>query len=238
MTALIKYHSHLYFKSGRFTLPFAVWTVMLALVCHDSTSTIWGSMFLLVSVLYVCMTVVGYLYMDAEKHEMAADQVMIFHTKSMGRYHLSRCVFLFLLSFMMGIYGGVFAFLLYVMRTESRTATVTLPDWLLILVVLCLCACAGVMQGALLHPRIVRDRNVSMILLVGAVLLTFTKLSVTDKLGAAGVAVQWLFPPLGEIMQYFGGINERNIVLLLCWLAAYDIVLLVLECTLLGKKGY
>lgn len=239
MIALIKYHLHLYLKSGRFFLPFLLWTFTLLFVFSDKNASLSGNMLILLSVLYVCMAMVGYFYMNAEQNETAADQVMIFHTKSMLRYNLSKNLFLDLVSFIMSMYGVGAAILWYLLRMGTAKDGMFFRDWLAFLAALWLFASVGAMQGALLHPRLIWNKALSLCALMGTVLLTFIKLSVIDKAGSVQVFLRWLLPPNSEILQYFGGGNAgRNIGMLLLWLAVYSMILPVIQCILLERKRY
>lgn len=239
MIALIKYHFHLFAKSGRFYLPFLFWTFTLVFVFSDKDSSLSGNMLLLLSILYVCMAMVGYAYMNAEQNETAADQVMIFHTKSMLYYNLSKNLFLYLVSLIMSMYGGGVAVICSLMRTGVSKDGMVLWDLPAFVAALWLFACVGAMQGAIMHPRIILHKALSLCTLMGIVLLTFIKLSVMEKVGSVRVFLRWLLPPNSEIMQYFGGSNvNRNIGLLLLWLAIYSMILLVMQCTLLERKRY
>lgn len=239
MIALIKYHIHLYFKSGRFLVLFLLWTFALFLVFYDKNSSLSGNMLILLSVLYVCMAMVGYFYMKVEQNEMAADQVMIFHTKSMLYYNLSKIVFLYLLSLIMSMYGGGVTVLWFLLWAGTAKGVMIFGDWLTFIAALWLFACVGAMQGAMFHPRLILNKTLSLYALMGTVLLTFIKLSVLEKVGSIKVFLQWLLPPNNEIMQYFGGINDnKKIGLLLFQLALYNIILLVIQLTLLERKKY
>lgn len=239
MIALIKYHFHLFLKSGRFSLPFLLWTFVLFFVFHDQNSSLSGNMLILLSVLYVCMTIVGYAYMNAEQNEMAADQVMIFHTKSMLYYNLSKNFFLYLVSLIMSVYGGGVALLCSLMRIGTSKDGVALLDLLTFVAALWLFACVGAMQGAIWHPRLILNKALSLCALMGTILITFIKVSVMEKAEGIQVFLRWLLPPNSEIMQYFGGGNlNHNIGLLLLWLAVYTMILPVIQCTLLERKRY
>lgn len=239
MIALIKYHFHLFLKSGRFSLPFLLWTFVLFFVFHDQNSSLSGNMLILLSALYVCMAMVGYAYMNAEQNEMAADQVMIFHTKSMLYYNLSKNFFLYLVSLIMSVYGGGVALLNSLIRIGTSKDGVTFWDLLLFVAALWLFACVGAMQGAMCHPRLILNKAISLCALMGTILLTFIKVSLMEKAGNLQVFLRWLLPPNSEMMQYFGGGNlDHNIGLLLLWLAVYTMILPVIQCTLLERKRY
>lgn len=239
MIALVKYHFHLFLKSGRFFLPFLLWTFVLFFVFHDPNSSMSGNMLILLSALYVCMAMVGYAYMNAEQNETAADQVMIFHTKSMLHYNFSKNVFLCLLSFILSVYGGGVALLFSLMRIGTSKDGVALWNLLIFVAALWLFASAGAMQGAIWHPRLILNKAFSLCALMGTVLLTFIKVSLMERAGNLQVLLRWLLPPNSEIMQYFGGGNlNRNIGLLLLWLAIYSMILPMIQCILLERKRY
>lgn len=239
MIVLIKYHFHLFLKSGRFSLPFLLWTFVLFFVFHDKNASLSGNMLILLTVLYVCMAMVGYAYMNAEQNEMAADQVMIFHTKSMLYYNLSKNFFLCLLSLIMSVYGGGVALLNSLMQIGTSKDGVPLWNLLIFVAALWLFACVGAMQGAIWHPRLILNKAFSLCALMGTVLLTFIKVSLMEEVGNVQVFLRWLLPPNSEIMQYFGGGNlNHNIGLLLLWLAVYSMILSLIQCILLERKRY
>ncbi len=241
MRALIKYYSHIYFKSGKFAVPFIAWSLAVLVVFQDGLGMLIDNTGLLLSVLFVVMTAVGYLYMDEEKNMVVADQIMLFHTRSAGYFNLSKNIFLLLLATFMSVYGSGLALLTCITKKGTILwSSVSVSHFLLFFLGLLLSALLGVALGAFLHPRIIKNRTLSATLLIATLLLTFVKGALVDTWGFLRY-VMWIFPPINDLLVFFGDryiLSGINLLLTALHSVIFIAMVVGFQLMLLHKNKY
>ncbi|HHV10747.1 MAG TPA: hypothetical protein GXX75_10785 [Clostridiales bacterium] len=190
-------------------------------------------------VLFFVMTWIGYSYQDVE--EPVSEQLLVLKLQSADFYNLSKVVFLLIISLSFSVIGIAFPMIQNVLnhfRVFNRA--ITFLDIIAGVVLHFIVAAVGIGLGSLFHPRIVKDKKMSVLMVVTAALLGYTKGAVILKILALQFLL-WIFPPVYDILASFNGMEYfgiRHMVLPVLYGCVYCLAVVMLQLLCLKKVKF
>lgn len=239
MVNLVKYHFLSYFKSNKIVMPFASFIAVLFVLYSVSPLGVVSSFTISCILVFLIMTWVGITYSDLE--DPVAEQIMILKIQSERKYYSSSCVFLFLLG-MAAALIGIFVPVVKNISSQNHLflRDLTFGDLLGGFLLQVGAAFVGTSTGTVLHPRIMKDRKISIALTAFITLAAIVKVSVIEKMPFSAF-VMWAMPPISEMTKMFYKVEYYtffNMTAALGMLLIYGVLVSGLKVWLLIKNKF
>ncbi len=239
MIELIKYQGRKYFKSNKVIMPLLFWLLFLRISYSETNLSYVPSIVMSMGVLFFVMTWIGYGYQEME--EPVSEQLLVLKLQSADFYNISKIVFLLLVSLAFSAVGTAFPLiqnLLNHFRIFNRAITVfdIINGTVLHLIV----AAVGVVLGSLFHPRIIKDKKMSVLMVVTAALLGYTKGAILLKYPVLRFLL-WMFPPVYDILAGFNGLEYfriQNMLLPILYGCVYSLIVIMIQLSCLKKVKF
>ena len=235
---LIKYHFRSYLKSNKLVMPISALMIFLFFLYKQISAEpvdVIGSFTLSMVCLFFLMTWIGLTYNDIENP--VSEQLLILKVRSEKRYYLSRNLFLIIIGIIMSIITVLFP---VIQNLLINFQVLSIIDVLLGLLLHCFVAFTGSMTGAFLHPRIMKDRKLAVVLTFLMALMGVIKISINVKIPITRY-ITWVFPPISNFMKAFAGASfydSWKVGSSLLLLGGYGIALMILQIHLLIKNKF
>lgn len=198
---LLRYQAQVYIRSARYVLPFAALLIFLGgLYAYRPMQVVQGFSFS-ASVLCFVMVAIGLSYPDVE--DTVSEQLLVLKMRSAARYETACVLFVGLVGVALAVFCLLFGVLVDALTGFTLfDEPLRLSDALYGLAVHAAMAFLGGAVGGLLHPRIVRDRKMALLLAIFICAVGLVKPGLHGLLPATAW-VTWLFPPVAEVSTLF-----------------------------------
>lgn len=200
--ALVKYQLRIYSKENRFLMPLIVMLSLLYFMYSMSPVGVVSSFAMSCYMIFLITTWAGFTVSAVEDPIM--EQIQILRVGSVRCYYISKILFLFVLCLAgtgiclvfpvaadIAYRGGLFS--------RQLTAYDLLHSFLLLLG----SSFAGGTLGSILHPMVMRERKMALLLTVLAAVLTIIKGAVVREISFLKWLV-WILPPVDHVMGNYG----------------------------------
>ncbi|MCD2492894.1 hypothetical protein LQE92_09665 [Lacrimispora sp. NSJ-141] len=236
---LIRYHFHSYFKSSRFVMPVVILAVVLYCMYTIMPVGIVDSFSISSVCLFLIMVWAGLSYNMLE--DPVSEQLMILRVRSDITYYLSCSLFLILLGMLACLISTLFPVIQNLLNHRQLflrpiKASDILCGWLL----QSASAFVGSSVGALLHPRIMKDRKIAISLTAFIAVMAVSKFGILQEIPASR-SVLWIFPPMEELNSIFAGEETYSLLKVLealGILCLYGTAVSALRIWLLKKRKF
>jgi hypothetical protein len=252
MKALIKYHASAYVTSAKFVMPLLVYFLFLVGFYGNSPKMVVTSFALSAAVLYIIMVWAGFVFSDSE--EAIAEQILILKAKKISTYYISKIVFLFVFSCFMSFIGVIAPVLfnivfnisgktLFYKTQDGKLEGLTAASILIGFLIHILAGFLGGTVGFAFHPRIFRNRKVTVIVAMLVGFMGFVKGALMVDFKMAKFFV-WIFPPMYDLVKSVDNTEVTNVfpigdmILPLVAVVVYSVVLSALCVFAVQKKGF
>ena len=199
---LVKLQLQLYFKGSLFIMPLIVTAVFLYTMYSVQPLSVTSSYLLSGTFLFLLMTWIGLTTASGENE--VTEQVLVLRVQNRGSYYAGKVIFLMCIAFLTDLLCTIFPVvqnMLNSYRLFDRQLLVS--DVINAFLLQYGCAFAGAGLGSFLHPRVMKDRKLAIILTVLLAALTIAGPSLGTYLPAAK-AFLWVLPPVMLPAQIYG----------------------------------
>lgn len=199
---LLNYHRLSYFKSSRFVMPL-VWLILLQLGIYTTPRPIglMDSIFMSCMYTFLIAMWVGLSYNNLE--DEISEQLLILRVKSDTLYYLSTSLFLLLISVIISLISTVAPLIAAIASQQTLfDRPYEANDFLCSLLLLFACASSGIALGSLLHPRILKDKKLILLVALFLVVFTSARLAMIKEFSFLAF-ILWVIPPVADITKAY-----------------------------------
>lgn len=199
---LVKFQLQLYFKGSLFVMPLIAAAVYLYIMYSIQPLSVTSSYLLSGTFLFLLMTWVGLTTASGENE--VTEQVLVLRVQHAGSYYAGKVIFLMCIAFLADLLCTVFPVIQNMVNGYKLfDRQLLVSDVLNAFLLQYGCAFAGAGLGSFLHPRVMKDRKLAIILTVLLAALAVAGPSLGSYLPAAK-AFLWLLPPVMLPAQVYG----------------------------------
>lgn len=236
---LVKYQRQIYFGGSRFVMPLIAAVAFLFVMYSMKPLKIVDSYSLSCYFVFFVMVWIGFGLSADENPVM--EQILQLRTRSGFCYYFSKIVFACMLGVILSAMCAVFPVLQNVLNQFMLfSRPLTGYDVLNAAVLLSGYAFAGGALGSLLHPRVMKDRKLAVILTALLTLLTLTRTAWVREVPVLKW-IAWIFPPVHRISVVYGQSDSFRF-LSSAWIfasmLAYGIVLGMIKSVLCHRNKF
>lgn len=236
---LIKYHIRSYLKSNKGVMPLATLIIFLFFAYSNKPVNVVGSFTLSMVCVFYIMIWIGLTYNDIENP--ISEQLMVLKVHSEKKYYISKALMLVVIGIIISIITVFFPVVQNALNHFNLYARpINIMDVLIALILHCFVAFTASMTGSILHPRIMEDRKMAVVLTFLIALMGIVKVSINDKAPVTRL-ITWIFPPIANVMKMFSGegfYDTAGVGHALLLFGVYGIVLMVLQIHFLIKNKF
>lgn len=206
---LLKYQLQTYLKGHTFVMPFAITLIFLFCMYSIQPNDIVSSFLISGTYLFILMAFVG---MSIASHEdTVTEQIFILRVQNVKLYYTSKILFIVVISFFFGVLCTLLPTLKNIIAGGALfTRNLTINDIGNALLIQTGSGMLGGVFGNFLHPRVMKDRKMAIILTVFFTILAIVKVSVIQKYPLTKF-VLWVLPPALLPTQYFAKAQYFNL---------------------------
>lgn len=239
MKGLVKYHLQQYFKTNKFVMPFAAFMIMLCSNYSVKPADFIDCLLVSFMFVFLIMVWVGVTVCDLEN--MVSEQILILRVQSKGKYYLSHILFLAIISVIIALIAIIFPVIQNLVNgNRFFNRSILISDVFGGFILLFLCAFLGSALGELSHPRIIKERKISVIFIFLLAILSLVKGAITGIVPLLKL-IFWVLPPLWELSYmvsnedylFFNQVVAASGILILS-----SLFLTVIKMKLLAKRGF
>lgn len=236
---LIRYHFIVYIKTNKYLMPLLVWVMIMFTTYMQRPLEIVSSYMVSLGALLFVATWINITYLDSV--DQVGEQIMLLKVSTRRMYYASKITFMLLLGAVLGVIGVFFPVVKNVvnggdMFTRSFTPMDIISAALLHFVVACICTSVAL----IFQPQVMKNRKLSLLCTVLALLFGLLKLAIRDDFPVSKYFL-WIFPPMSDILSKFSNIDIFYLGSL-CKASAlgivYSLVLVIIAQTFVNKKLY
>lgn len=198
----LKFQLQMYFKGSSFVMPLIAAAVFLYMMYSIKPLNVVSSYLISSTVIFLLMMWVGLSVSSGEN--VVSEQLILLRMQSEGGYYTGKIIFL---GCIVLLFDGLFTFFPVVQNLINSGGMFVRPllvsDVVNAFFIQGGCAIAGAALGSLLHPRVMIDRKLAILLTVLLAVLSVARVSVTAWLPALKV-ILWVLPPVMLPAEVFG----------------------------------
>ena len=237
--ALVKYQLRIYVKENRFLMPLVVMLVLLYFMYSISPVDVVSSFSLSCYIIFSIMVWIGYTVSAAE--DLVMEQIEMLRVESAWCYYMGKVLFVFVLGF-----AGTCLCLFFpvavnmIKQGQLFDRQLTLPDLLHAFFLLLGSSFAGGALGSILHPTVMRERKMALLLTILAAVLTIIKGAAVQEISVLKW-ITWVLPPVNNVMgsyghaEYFSFLQTLKIFL---FLMTYGIIYSMIKSAVSYKRKF
>ena len=208
LNKLIKYQLHLYFKGSGFVMPFVVIVAFLYLICSSKPIDI-VSLYLMSGV-FVFLSMVWIGISEVQREDEVMERIMLLRVDSAGIYYMGKAGFLLCVGLIVNLICVLFPIIQSFISGGLFTRELTVYDAANAFILQGGCAVSGAALGSLFHPRIIRDKKISIILTLFITVISVAKTALVSSIPVLK-AVLWLLPPIMMPSQKYADMKYFDI---------------------------
>jgi len=253
MKDLVRYHFKQYFKTNKPIIPFTVLLASLYLLYATKPIEIVDSIMSACVFVFLITSWIGVTACNLENE--VSEQIIILRIKSSKKYYYSHIFFLFYLSMLIALVAIAVPIILNALdgnhlfdkmaMVSDAAAKVTerdfgIPDILCAFALLTATAFMGCSVGEISHPRVIKNRNIGILLIFLVDALSIAQVSLIEVLPAARL-VLWMLPPVTKMLHFFS--NEEyfpvlKVIVSVTILLIYSGILSFIKVKILDNKKF
>lgn len=202
IAALVKYQLRMYVKENRFLMPLVVMLVLLCFMYSMSPADVVSCFSMSCYMIFSIMVWIGVTVSAAEDPVM--EQIQMLRVESAQCYYMGKVLFVFVLGFTgtcLYLFFPVLVSIIYQGQLFSRQLTIL--DLFHAFFLLLGSSFAGGALGSILHPTVMRERKMAMLLTILAAVLTIIKGAAVQEIPVLKW-ITWILPPVNNVMGSYG----------------------------------
>lgn len=199
---LVRLQLQMYFKGSSFVMPLIASAVFLYVMYSVKPLYVVSSYLISCTVIFLIMRWVGLSVSSGEN--TVTEQLVLLRVNSAGHYYGGKAVFLLTIAILFDLLFTVFPVVDHMINGWNLfVRPLVISDVANAFILQGGCAFAGIALGSLLHPRVMKDRKLAILLTVLLAVLTVVRASIVSWLPALK-AVLWVLPPVMRPAEVFG----------------------------------
>lgn len=241
LCSALSYQWKMYIRSNRYVMPSFAFVIMAGLMYSVVPVSPVDSYSMTAVYLFFAMVWAGFTYSDVQ--DPIQEQLLILKWKSPVKHYASQSLFLLLFGMLLGL-GGVLLPLGINAINSGRVYSFPVTPAMVISAFVLHVAMAflGGAIGAFFHPRmvVIGDRRLGLLQAFVVAVLGIAKIGIR-RMAPWMAAVDWLFPPVGEVGVIFAGKESfppADVLRCLAAALAYGLVVTGVRIGVLTKKGF
>lgn len=200
---LLKYHFMIYKKSNKFIMPLLAWMICMYTFYSTKPISVVSSFGVSMGALFYIMVWIGLSYTEID--DPVSEQLLIFKVGSENIYNISKIMVVVFIGIVMSLIGVIIPVIINTINNfQLYTRGLTIADVGVAFLLHSFVGLLGAATGNLLHPRIMKDRKMAVILTFTIALMSMVKGPMNIKIPSTRF-ITWVFPPLYDITEYFNG---------------------------------
>ncbi|KMZ55602.1 hypothetical protein [Dorea sp. D27] len=236
---LTKYGLHVYFKGNKFIMPLVVIIIYQYTMYTIMPVGIVDS-FVMASYLVFFVLVWTGLSVSADENPVM-EQIQLLRVRSSLCYYLSRAAVLAVLGLSVSMICVLFPVIQNLLNDKALfLRPLTAFDVLNAFILVAGCSFTGGALGSLLHPRVMEDRKLAVVLTVLLSVLTVVRTGLVQEIPFFKY-VAWILPPVDRIAYIYGNADRFCLFqtgLIFAALAAYGAVLVIIRSCICQKRKF
>lgn len=236
---LTRYGLHIYFKGNKFIMPLVVIIVYQYTMYTIMPVGIVDS-FVMASYLVFFVLVWTGLSVSADENPVM-EQIQLLRVRSSLCYYLSRAAVLAVLGLSASTICVLFPVIQNLLNHKALfLRPLTAYDVLNAFILVAGCSFAGGALGSLLHPRVMEDRKLAVVLTVLFSVLTVVRTGLVQEITFLKY-VAWILPPVDRVSYIYGNADEFRLIqtgILFAALAAYGAALVIIRSCICQKRKF
>lgn len=200
--SLVKTQLQIYFKGSTFIMPLIVSVIFLYTMYTIKPQQIVSSYLVSSVFLFFVMVWVGLSVNSGEN--IVTEQILLLRVQSVPSYYASKVIFLICIALLADVLYALFPVIQNILNGgDMFTRQMLVSDVINALLLQGGSAFAGAALGSLLHPRVMKNRKLAIVLTVFFTTLTLTSTSLTAVFPALK-AILWVVPPVMIPAEIYG----------------------------------
>ncbi|WP_010296952.1 hypothetical protein [Clostridium senegalense] len=236
---LLKYHFMVYMKSNKIIMPFLVWMICMYTVYSTSPISIVSDFIISMICLFYIMVWIGLAYIEIE--DPVLEQLLILKVENENIYNISKTLFLAFIGIVMSLIGVVIPIIINIITGfQLFTRELTIIDISSAFILYSFIGLLGTVTGTLLHPRIMKNRKMAVIMTFTIALMSMIKGPMNTEIPST-CFITWIFPPLFNITQRFTGKEYfimQDVVSVLLYISVYSSIIIFLQLYFLKRNKF
>lgn len=236
---MIKYQFRVSLRSPKFVMPLALLMAFLCVIYAVAPVGVVDSFTVTAVCIFYIMAWAGFSFQSLESP--VTEQLLILKLNSQVRFCVCRCLFLLLLGLLVSALSLLYPIAANaVNQFQLFNRPLTVPDAASALVLFWSASCMGAAVGSLLHPRIMRDRKIALLLTAFIAIAALAKEGIVQRFPLAGV-LTWLLPPLSDTVSLFKNAEQYTlpaVAAAAAMMAGYGVLLNAVQIFILNKRKF
>ncbi len=201
-TNLVKYQLQIYFGGSSLVMP-AIFTAIFLYLMYSTKPLYIVSGFLISSTfIYLLMIWIGLTV--AANENVVTEQLMLLRVQSSGYYYSSKVIFLMCITLFFSILcTGIPVMINVINGYDLFVRGLLISDVGNAFLLHLGCGFAGATLGNLMHPRVMKDRNIAIILTVFFAILSVVQKPIIEVLPILK-GILWILPPIMLPAERYG----------------------------------
>lgn len=198
----VKLQLHMYFKGSGFVMPVIAAATYLYIMYSVKPLNVVSSYLISSTVIFLLMMWIGLSVSSSEN--MVSEQLVSLRMRSESGYYAGKVIFL---GCIVLLFDGLFTLFPVVQNLINRGGMFVRPllasDVANAFFIQGGCAFSGIALGSLLHPRVMKDRKLAILLTVLLAVLSIARVSITTWLPLMN-GILWVLPPVMLPAEIYG----------------------------------
>lgn len=236
---LTKYRLHRFFYSPRPVIPLIISVCYMRLMYSVRPMDVCSGLVMAGIVQFIMMTFVSLTVSGSE--ETVDEQLLLFHGNNWGTYCIARELSYIIISCIFGLFFAIQPVIINCFNGFSFFfRPVTAGDVILGGLIIIVSGMAGIAIGDLFHPRIMKDRNLAIGIVVIVLICSIVKDSIIAKHGFL-TPFMILFPPVMKPSHDFGDVDlfdVKSVLYFITLMMVYYLIIVAIKNALLIRKKF
>ncbi|GAA0178442.1 hypothetical protein SH2C18_14990 [Clostridium sediminicola] len=236
---LLIYHYKIYIKSNKFIIPFLVWLIWIYSIYSTTHVSVVSNFLLSMGCLFYLMVWIGLTYMEIE--DSISEQLLILKARSENIYYVSKILFLVFIGMTMSLIGVIFPIIKNIIgKSQLYSTDITISDLGIALIFHSFVSILGVTTGTLLHPRIMKERKMAIMLTVAIALMSIIKIPMNIEIPFTRF-LTWIFPPLFNTFEWFTGKEHfiiKDVGVAILYISVYSGIFIFFQLNFLKRNKF
>lgn len=236
MIALLKYNFNIYKKCNKFLIPFILFCLIQAFYYSTGPVDFTSGIMVSANIVLFIMSWIGFIY--CETQDWRTEQIVFLKVKNKKVYWISKILFIWIIGIIISLVGTIWPVVINIFNSQTTLKTqISLNEVLLALIIQILVAFMGTLIGMIFQTKIIRNRNISIMIIFAFALLSAIKGPLIKEIPIAK-AITWILPPVNDVISScigLGNFSLRLLVIPIIYSVGYILVQIVIYIKAMEK---
>lgn len=239
LISLVKYQLHIYLKGSRFVMPLVAAFLFLSAMYSVKPLNIVSSFLISGVFLFLLMVWIGLSLANAENPVL--EQLILLRVQNEGIYYLSKYIYILIIGLFADLFCILFPVIMNILNGgDMFLRSLTINDCVNGFLLQGGCIFVGAGLGSLLHPRVMKDRRMAIVLTVFFAILTLVKTALAEEIVFMKWIV-WSFPPIMNAAEQYGNAEQFRLnqsITLFIYMVLYGSMLCAIKSYLCHRNKF